>query len=349
MMSHVVATGGQLVRRAAVTAYTEDPTTEMDWVLAGVLLLNFLVFAPVFVYISYTLGSVIPTLAMVEDVSPPAYEPVALSDDGAPNKASSPGLPASAPLTSSLRATHRMLRSIDGFRSLFRGIGLAAVLSLLSGTVESLFAPIVGGFPLVGVILATLVLVQLEAAWVHIVISPPSPLAFWRRLPPFRRTAEATWRPVLTYGAALGVAQYVPELLKAALGIDDGSSEPGRVPQWVQDGPVMAKLSAVFLVQLLLMLALVVPAQVALVRVQASLHAPEQDTIIPFDRSFGGKVDAALVGGKGYATMSEALSTFSKPAWIRLYGVYAKAFALGLATYVVMVLLLIPQIVLLRK
>ena len=52
MMSHVVATGGQLVRRAAVTAYTEDPTTEMDWVLAGVLLLNFLVFAPVFVYVS---------------------------------------------------------------------------------------------------------------------------------------------------------------------------------------------------------------------------------------------------------------------------------------------------------
>lgn len=54
---------------------------------------------------------------------------------------------------------------------------------------------------------------------------------------------------------------------------------------------------------------------------------------MPFDRSFGGKVDPAIVGGKGFVTMRDALATFPVSSWIRLYKLYAKVIAVSFAAY----------------
>jgi len=42
-----------------------------------------------------------------------------------------------------------------------------------------------------------------------------------------------------------------------------------------------------------------VPTTVAYVRVTDSMLPGEHETIVPFDRSFGGKVTLAIIGGQG--------------------------------------------------
>jgi hypothetical protein len=87
----------------------------------------------------------------------------------------------------------------------------------------------------------------------------------------------------------------------------------------------------------------IIPAYVTLVRVQASLLPDEQDTIIPFDRSFQGKVEPAVIGGTGYISMTDAWATFSKAAWRRLLILYAKLFAIGLAVGFLFGVFMVPQ------
>ena len=80
-------------------------------------------------------------------------------------------------------------------------------------------------------------------------------------------------------------------------------------------------------------LLVVLPSEVALVRVQASLLSPEEQTIIPFDATFQGKVQAAVVDGKGFVSMRDALSTFSRASWVRLYKMYLKVFLISFVAF----------------
>lgn len=305
---------------------------------------------------SYTLGDIVPVLAMIEDPAPPAYEPVSLNDDDAQSlpddaaaaatvTADEAGAVSAAPVTSSLRTTLRTLRSVGGWKSFLRGFGcrVAAGLatSFVYGLMVSAYVPRLIAGPACAV-----ALIQLHTAWVHVVISAPSPLPFWRRLPPFRRVFNAAALPFLAYFLALEVSTFVPQLLARVLGLmqwDKHTDQPGMVVPY-PDGSDAWKAVVVFVVMAALRVFLAIPAHVVLTRVQASLLPEEDETIVAFDRSFRGRVEPAVVGGKGYVSPLDAWRTFSRASWVRLVKLYAKLFVVGLAVTFAWALVVVPEL-----
>ncbi|KAI9171152.1 hypothetical protein HJFPF1_00632 [Paramyrothecium foliicola] len=315
------------------------------------LVFDLLIFIPLFIFVKYTVSDVFPVFAIVEDEKPPAYEPVALQDDYTEEpgqqtqNVAKPTAGDAKAVSSSIRAMTRLLRANGGFKALFRGffclitqeLCTIALLSIFIGAFGGLFAP-------VATLLASLTLIQLSTAWVHIVLTKRSELHFWQRLPPFKRTFEATWRAVLLHWGANEVARWLPDLLAALIGLDMPDiqlRQPTRVHEF--DGSHAGKVVAVLAVAVVSAVFIVIPARVVLHRVQASLLSPEAETIIPFDRTFDGRVDPVVVSGKGYATIADAWSTFTKAAWRRLVFLYIKIAMVTFGAFVFMLLLSVPQ------
>ncbi|KAK0672725.1 hypothetical protein QBC41DRAFT_313257 [Cercophora samala] len=320
------------------------------------LFINFLAFLPVFLYIFYTLAHIYPTLAIVEDPLPaydaiPIHEPT--TDDDNINKAnknarvpnftngassSSSTLNGDSPLptkpiTSSLRATHRTLQSISGFRSQFRGLGCALFLSFATSILSGIFSFL----PILGNLAVLLLTSQLMTALTHIIISHPRPAntphgrTFFSRLPPWRRNLVATYQPILFYWVSIHAAILLPGLLAGLIGLspyDDNSQLKDGI-----SGVEVAQLVCVLGVFLGLNLLLVVPAHVALVRVQATLLPHDDETIVPFDRTFGGSVEPEVINGKGFGSLRNALGTVSWASWVRLYVQQAKILGVTLGLY----------------
>lgn len=180
---------------------------------------------------------------------------------------------------------------------------------------------------------AYLALVQLHTVWVHVVITPPNPLPFWKRLPPFKKTFEATARPFVLLAIAAEVTGGVPVLIFMLLG--NGHNVNPIVTGTITLRFVLLALLTVVL-WFVLWFFLALPAQIAVVRVQASLLPPDQDPIVPFDRSFGGRVSPLLsVGGvseqgeKTHATLRDIWETLSRAAIWRVARLVLKAMAVS--------------------
>ncbi|KAH8735849.1 hypothetical protein BGZ61DRAFT_583734 [Ilyonectria robusta] len=359
MLSHIAPT---LLRRAvnlAVETASDSPSEphssppQLPWWGWLIFLGDFIVLLPFLILTSYTLQKVLPVFAIIEDENPPAYEPVALdfeasrSVPGVPvpagvtnpvNKTASAAIPTAPvahdarPITSSFRATWRLLKSQGGFRAIFRGFGCYVFQGFVNVVLTGFLTPILGYYlsPIAS-LPASLLLVQYSTAWVHIVITPRSPINFWRRLPAFRSTFEATWRPVALFWFSNALASWAPFLFSLILNFkfpDYRNSPSVGFPEKSDSWKIVVASLASIGVQLFM----VVPAYVTLVRVQASLLPDTLETIIPFDRTFQGKVEPAVVSGKGYVSLADAWSTFSKAAWRRLVILYVKIMAISMAT-----------------
>lgn len=127
-----------------------------------------------------------------------------------------------------------------------------------------------------------LLLCSWHATWVHIVITQPTLRIWYRRLPPFLQTLRATWIPLLALPLADTLLQFLSAVLQHYLGLF-GKSEATA-------GLITSRNIQKMLVWLLcqsLNAWIVIVLNVALIRVQASLLPEEEETIIPFDRSFG--------------------------------------------------------------
>ncbi|KAB5535198.1 ubiquitin carrier protein [Coniochaeta sp. 2T2.1] len=330
--------------RRAVEDNPDEPKQLPGWALL-VLLANFVVFLPFVIYLSYTLGQLFPVLAIVENTNPPAYEPVALNEE-ADNPDGTPRNDAGKPISSSLRSLNRLLYSVGGWRSSFRGLGAYVAYTFAVSIVAGIFTaiPFVPAF--VGTLLASLALVQLAAAWVHIAISPPNAARFWKRLPPFRKAFEATWIPTVASWAAGTAVGYLPVLtaLIVKLPLPD-REHPNEVPEY--DRHAFWKVLIILLVTLVAWALVIVPTEVLLIRVQASLLPPDEDSIIPFDRTYDGTLEPAVVG-KGYVSWRDALNTFPRASWVRIYILHAKIFAAVLVAYGVMMAVFVPQALLFK-
>lgn len=97
------------------------------------------------------------------------------------------------------------------------------------------------------------------------------------------------------------------------------------------------------------LLLLVIPAHTILVRVQASLLPPDEDTIVPFDRSFGGHVEPAVITGKGYVDFMTAWRTFTRESWIRLYKLLGKIVLAVMAAYCLVLAVTVPEFLLMAS
>lgn len=242
------------------------------------------------------------------------------------------GAPVAKPVTSSIRATLRMLYSIAGWRSLFRGFLLFAVLNVANLGVQVALGvlPFVPG-P-VAELLPPLLTVQLHTAWTHIVVSGPSTMPFWRRIPAFQATFRATVLPASVFLLAALLSRHAPFLVFGLLGI-----APPNNPFILQlplrfafDFDDVVKMLVMMALSLACIALLVTPSHAILTRIQASILADEDRAIVPFDRSF--RVQG--YAGRGYLSIRDAWESFTKEAWVRLVKLYVKIFFISTAVYV---------------
>ncbi|KAK3948149.1 hypothetical protein QBC32DRAFT_66111 [Pseudoneurospora amorphoporcata] len=357
MLHHIAALGGSLAKRYIEVEVNDPsgdpsgnrpPASADEAVLDLLPLAVYIITALLFVYpaigVYYTAHTVFPTLAMIEDPNPPPeYTPVPLDaqEGSAPSGQFGVVEANEKPITSSLRATHRLLW-VWGREGYCRGL-FCALITLFSTVILAAFITVYTPLPhFVGSFIATVLLTQLSTAWVHIAITPPSPRAWYSRTLPFRYVFKATALPLLAHWAASVAAVEIPRLLAFIIGLPIGLDQeltrtyPGE-DRDIRLSTFLLKGIPVLALTILLYLFAVIPTQVILVRVQASLLPPTEDTIIPFDRSFKGKLDPAVLGGgsETFLTMRDALTTFGREGWTRLVKMYLKVFGVTVAFHIV--------------
>ena len=267
-----------------------------------------------------------------------------MNDDDDTNKNGKDAVPTAQPgkpVTGSLRSINRLMRSVGpGWVSNFRGFGYSIVVGLMTITTMGFIA----AFSIINIrfahLFALLALTPMSTTWTHAVITPLSNKSFFSRIPSIRKTYTATWLPTIALWAAMHLSVVLPELLSGLLGLNISDRDPRQGPGQVRTGPPTSgevwKGLVVGVFALALQVLLVIPTHTAMTRVQASLLPADQDTIVPFDRSFGGRVEPEIVTGKGFATLSAALATVSRASWVRIYKLRLKMFGAAMLGYLVM-------------
>ncbi|KAL2172840.1 hypothetical protein VTG60DRAFT_18 [Thermothelomyces hinnuleus] len=332
-MLQTLALGSTLAKRLVEDApQTSQPPVALYFL--GVA--NLVVFLPVLLILFYTFQYVYPTLAAVEDPLP-AYEALAMNDDdgqpksgNTPTRTAQPGMP----ITASIRATNRLIRSLNGWLSNFRGLGYSVLIGILTGLATLFFAL----FPFVprpvAHLFALVIVAPLSTTWTHLVITRPSAKSFAQRIPALKKVYRATWLPTFLVWAATNACVYFPMLLAGLIGLELRDPErPDQIRSQLPTSSDAGKALAVLGLSLGLQVLLYIPAETALTRVQASLLPPDEDTIVPFDRSFAGRVEPELVTGKGFTTFGAAIKSVTRASWVRIYLQRLKLFAVSMAIY----------------
>ena len=287
---------------------------------------------------------VISTLAIVEDTNPDVYVRITPGPDPTkPTDEDDSELLASTPLkpiTSKLRTTVKHLRSRAGFWSRFRGMGMFVAYTMARGLLSS-FVPVsttsyLGQFVVQSAL--SVLLATWQMAWVHIVISEPSPKRFYQRIPSYKTWIKIAPAAVLQ-DVLTAAAFFIPMAIANFAGWLDVTGDQ-EVP------PIVAiyRFMGVSVIPALLAFLISMPARVIFVRVAASMLPEEDETIVPFDRSFGGKVRPAITGGSGKIGLMDAWTTFDWAARIRFAKVIGKTLAMEVALGVFATLVLGGQI-----
>ena len=169
--------------------------------------------------------------------------------------------------------------------------------------------------------------------WTHVVMSNPSSKSWWRRLPSWK-ASNKLFLPTAIWATAEQLALYVPAVIFNTYGLNRYAEDPSHyreVAPEVFAGDLISVFTCV-IVALFIVFAIVFPAEVTLTRVQASMLPDEDEPIVPFDRSFGGKVEPEVIGGTGCVGMLDAWKTFDWAARIRLIKLYVKVATLQIVT-----------------
>ncbi|KAK7912146.1 ubiquitin carrier protein [Apiospora marii] len=334
---HLRATEPQAEWQAAA----QEALTKVPVMILSVL--NIALVIPLVLYVVYTLGLVLPTLAAVES-NEATYEPVPTRDEKTDSKDEKSPLAAApeaeeagaikrAPITASIRATQKHLRTVSsaGWRSLFRGLGLATIIHILSGFIVAPMMMALPGLPaIVPMFLVDVLLVQLNTAWVHSVIST-SAQPWWHRLPPFGATLKATILPICGVVGSAALTSGLPTLVLLAMGrpmVEHKIPGSGLIVRTVEK-QTPADYFLAFAIWLGMMIFAAYPALIVLTRVQASLLPDSEETIVPFDRSLGRTTPQP----RACQVMRDAYHSYSG-SWGRFYKLVAKSFVVAVAIFV---------------
>jgi hypothetical protein len=348
---------GHILRRG-VSTYLGQPRDDNNppegivyqiptWVMVMVATTVF-GFLFVMTMIDYTFGRLVPTLVMIE--SPDAlFEPLPTIDPDSdeainPNAAleAQPVAVKQAAITSSFRKTLKHLQAKGGLPSRFRGFSIFLVNSILFSIISSSLSAIPLVPSTVAAVLASVLLANFSMAWTHIVISDPNPKPWFRRLPSMR-----LYKKIVTPAAILAVAEQLSVLLPATLAkVYDFGKLKETAPTMSGGRTVVVGLEgfSIFIFGLVLAFFFVLPANVVLTRVQASLLDDAEESIVPFDRSFGGKVVPEIVGGTGIIGMVDAWKTFDWASRIRLVKSYAKVLLMQIGVIILFVIVVVIEV-----
>lgn len=139
---------------------------------------------------------------------------------------------------------------------------------------------------------------------------------------------------------AAQIVTFVPLTIAYGTKVLEYGSEPAaRSPYAALSGGF--GLLALFLVLYIL---IQMPAEVTFIRVAASMLPEDDETIVPFDRSFGGKVTPEIVGGQGKIGIVDAWKSFSWGSRMRFLTVVGKVFLLQTAVGLVFGVVLFAEI-----
>jgi len=130
------------------------------------------------------------------------------------------------------------------------------------------------------------------------------------------------------------VVTILPMLMAGSFGamrrMRDPTFEPGMKDAYATAGQLFF---AMFLTIALFIL-LQIPATVAMVRVAASMLPEEDETIVPFDRTFGGLTTPEIIGGQGKIGIVEAWRSFNWECRRRLLRTVVKVAAIVMSTWI---------------
>lgn len=349
MIDHVV---GHVVRRGmdAYSNASEDPAIDIPSIptWSGVALIaTTVLFLYALLNVEYTIGHVIATLTMLESPTavlfaelpsedsdaPPAYDDNLDNKDTKDTKDSSLGLlqPVEAellivkqkPITASFRTAMAALNK-GGRMSRFRGLFLYVVHGLATGWMTSVLGALSIPRP-VAAIVSAVVYSSLRMQWTHIVMAKSTGHWFKRNL-----TAEgiSTFKVNALPTALLAICEQatvaLPVFFFFSTGMDNYTPEVLQNMSCAERKAAVVKVFSLIMLCLFTAVAIVIPAQVTLARVQASMFSEEEQTVVPFDHTFNGKVVTRSEGGHGIVGIFDAWRTFGWAARGRLIALYIK-------------------------
>ena len=303
----------------------------------------------------YTYGFVVGTLIIIESPENDTYVPVPVLGDEKTLEAAllEPQVLhiKTKPITSSLRSTVLHLRACAGYWSRFRGLSLFLCWTIVRGflSVALTHIPFIKYIISYGVagICFEVILARWELTWYHIVISKPSPKKWYQRVPAFR----TSWPKIAPAVALRAVSQHIvatmPMMLCSSLGTMNKFRNEGFNKSFEHSEKELytvfwQSLMILFLIFALFIL-LEVPAMVTVVRVAASMLPEEDEAIVPFDRTFGGKVTPTILGGTGKIGMLDAWRSFAWSSKVRLLKFIAKVVAILLAVWVLFSMIFLAE------
>lgn len=247
------------------------------------------------------------------------------------------------PITSSIRGTIKHLVAHAGRFSRWRGIKSLFLYQLCFAFVANIadwFVPsIVPGRLVIISAIAGALLANLHATWTHKVISMPTNTRFWQRVVP-RSSWKVLALPAAIEASAKYLSMYIAQGFILLLGLHEVGSDNFAEYTSRNWASVIFRTLSIFVIMLTCVLFIVLPALVTLVRVEASILPEDQDTIVPFDRTFAGKVVPKILGGTGCIGFLDAWKSFNWEARGRLIKLYIKFFLIITAVVFIMAHLL---------
>lgn len=296
------------------------------------------------------LQSVVTTLAMVESpvaaitVSPSTYETGDKDEkEGLLETGPTITLVNQKPITSSIRGTIKHIVAHGGRLARFRGLKAHILYTLCFAMVAQFFSAALPAFPGQAILVAALsgaAVSPIHASWTHKVVSMPTTKSFYQRIP-----SKQHWKTLALPAAIETAMPYVSLYMTAGFAmllrlhkLDQENVREYQCAQWTS---LIVRVLAVFVFAGVCTLFLCLPAIVTLIRIEASVLPEDQDTIVPFDRSFGGKVVERIMGGTGVVGFVDAWRSFNWEARRRLIKLSIKVFFIisGIAFVVAHVLM----------
>jgi hypothetical protein len=342
MAGHLVSV---LARRGVQAVHEHAPKDPKEvlkhipgWGVA-LLVITFVAFMFFSSSIEYTIRLVMGHLAMVESTetttaeaystAPPAYSDEDTTDvkkDGQTPlleieiQSITPG----KPLTSSIRRTVKHIKSVGGCAARWRGVGIFVLYVFLTTIIAAPLTSFLRFLPkpcggIMADIIASVITARLHASWTHKVISMPSSKSLRDRMVSRAQWKELMIPTALSVGAqSTGLCGIAMVFRVSGMLVRD-LYENDAAPKWTL--PILAIVPGT-LTAIILGLFMMFPAYVSLVRKEASMLPEEEETIVNFDRSFGGRL--TQVGTA--ATLRESWQSFTWEARRRLVGLYVKFF-----------------------
>lgn len=233
-----------------------------------------------------------------------------------------------APITSSIRTTLQHLRETGGLLGRYRGFSMFVVYIFLASQFSIVFSFLPFGL---GDVLTMVVLSTIRMGWTHVIVSAPSSLPWFRRLPSMK-TFKSVAPITALQATSEELAILIPFLFASALGLFESMDRQASGETIVDPEACLVKIFAVAVVFFAWVIAVVVPISTVMARIHASLLPENQETIVSVHREA--------------MSIKEAWKSVDWNARVRVYKAYLKGFAIQMSIIILYSVFIYLQLVL---